>query len=116
MKRKGKIEEKGQDEKKMEVNMGQNKTSPFLSPPVLLSSVAALTRWRKGSCSITLSSETEIRVLSLELSGTHTLMLARTDVQGLRPRPHAQKDMHTSYRWTHTNLCLLHQLFFVFPE
>lgn len=43
----------------------------FLSPLVLLQCVTVSTRWQKGFCSITLSSETEIRVLSLEPHGTH---------------------------------------------
>lgn len=70
MKEKGK-QRKGSIKTEQRENKGQNKTSPFLSPLVLLQRVTVSTRWRKGLCSITLSSETEIRVLSLEPHGTH---------------------------------------------
>lgn len=67
---------------------------------MLLQHVTVSTRWQEGLCSITLSSETEIRVLSLEPHGTHI-------------HTHAQKpsDLHSyTHRHRHTCLPLAHGL------
>lgn len=76
--------------------MGQNENSPYFIPPlVLLQRVTVSTRWRKGSCSITLPSETEIRVLSLELHGTHTQAHASHTCTGACTRTHYTQKKHT---------------------
>jgi len=67
----------------------------------MLQHVTVSTRWRKGLCSIKLSSETEIRVLSLEPHGTHI----HTHAQILRcALTHTQR--HTSLLLTHGLTCI----------
>lgn len=61
------------------------------------------TRWRKGLCSIRLSSETEIRVLSLEPHGTHTCR------HTLSTRTHMHPHTALVFLWI-TRECLPHWL------
>lgn len=75
--------------------MGQKKTSYFIPPLALLQRVTVSTRWRKGSCSITLPSETEIRVLSSELHGTHTQVHASHTCTTACTRTHYTQKKHT---------------------